>query len=141
MKQILSSLDDTKKLAKKIAKLLRKGDVIFFEGDLGVGKTTLINLICNEFNLEAKSPTFSLVNLYKGDVTISHIDLYRLESYEDAINIGIEDILDDDTIKFIEWPEILGTEPYDLLISIRYESNKRVLTMDGPLLKRGEIDG
>lgn len=141
MKLILSSLDDTINLAKKIAKLLRSGDVVFFEGDLGVGKTTLINLICNEFNLEAKSPTFSLVNLYKGDVTISHIDLYRLESYEDAINIGIEDILEDDTIKFIEWPEILGDEPYDLRVSIKYDNDKRLVDLDGSVLNRGEIDG
>lgn len=141
MKLILSGLVDTTNLAKKIANLLRSGDVVFFEGDLGVGKTTLINLICNEFNLEAKSPTFSLVNLYKGDVTISHIDLYRLESYEDAINIGIEDILEDDTIKFIEWPEILGDEPYDLRVSIKYDNDKRLVDLDGSLLNRGEIDG
>lgn len=141
MKLILSSLADTKNLAKDITKLLRSGDVVFFKGDLGVGKTTLINLICNEFNLEAKSPTFSLVNLYKGDVTISHIDLYRLESYEDAINIGIEDILDDDTIKFIEWPEILGDESYDLCIDIKYDGNSRVVNLDGPILSRGEING
>lgn len=139
MKFELKSLDDTTSIAKKIAEILESGDVVFLEGDLGTGKTTFVNEIAKIYGTLAKSPTFSLVNLYDGEKKISHIDLYRLETIDDAYNIGIEEILDDDTIKFVEWPEILGDEPFDLKLTFKYEDGKRVLYLDGDALKRGDF--
>lgn len=137
----LKNLDETILLGKKIAHLLNNGDVVFLVGDLGAGKTTLVQSIVGEYNLHAKSPTFSLVNLYVGKKTFSHIDLYRLESYEEALGIGIEDILADETIKLIEWPEILGDEPYDLKIEIlKNADGSRTGILYGSLLKRENLD-
>ena len=67
MKFELKSLDDTTSIAKKIAEILKSGDVVFLEGDLGTGKTTFVNEIAKIYGTLAKSPTFSLVNLYDGE--------------------------------------------------------------------------
>ena len=88
---------------------LKPGDVIGLEGDLGSGKTALVRGLAEGLNIDyqqdVNSPTFTLVNLYKGDKNLYHIDLYRLTSIEDAIGSGLFDILNDDTITAIEWVE------------------------------------
>ena len=130
----LNNIEDTKKFAEKIAGLVKPGAIIFLKGDLGTGKTTFAKAFAQALGTDAKSPSFGLVNIYEGDQVISHLDLYRLESYEDALGIGIEEILDDDSIKLIEWPEILADEPYDL--SLTFERNGedgRLVEIDGPM--------
>ncbi len=80
-----------------------------FYGDLGAGKTTFINALLKELGIEgnSSSPTFSIVNEHysakKG--AIYHFDFYRIEDEEEALNIGIEDILYDSNYCFIEWPQ------------------------------------
>lgn len=84
--------------------------VILFEGDLGAGKTTLIQAICRRLGTRdsVTSPTFVLINEYQAEVqTIYHIDLYRLKSVREAIDIGIEDILYSGNWCFIEWPGLI----------------------------------
>ena len=84
--------------------------VVLFSGDLGAGKTSLIKAICKELGCrdDVTSPTFSLVNEYICDSElIYHIDLYRLESTEEAIHIGIEDYLFSGNWCFVEWPELI----------------------------------
>lgn len=82
--------------------------VVLFSGDLGAGKTSLIKAVCKELGCrdDVTSPTFSLVNEYQyNSEVIYHIDLYRLESTDEAIHIGIEDYLFSGNWCFIEWPE------------------------------------
>ena len=84
--------------------------IVIFEGDLGAGKTSLIKEICSGLGCtdNVTSPTFSLINEYRaGERIIYHIDLYRLESIEDAIQIGIEDYLYSGNWCFIEWPGLI----------------------------------
>ncbi len=84
--------------------------VVLFTGDLGAGKTSLIQEICRKLGCEdnVTSPTFSLINEYTaGSQTIYHIDLYRLETIDEAIHIGIEDYLYAGNWCFIEWPELV----------------------------------
>jgi tRNA threonylcarbamoyladenosine biosynthesis protein TsaE len=88
--------------------------VFLLSGDLGAGKTALVKAVCRWLNAdqEAASPTFSLVNEYtyrKGgeEKIIYHLDLYRLESTEEALDIGIEDVLGRNQLCFIEWPAIV----------------------------------
>ena len=101
--------------------------VVLFEGDLGAGKTSLIKEICHRLGCEdsVTSPTFSLINEYRaGEQTIYHIDLYRLESTEEVIHIGIEDYLYSGNWCFIEWPELvkpLVERPY-AQVNIEIES-------------------
>ena len=74
--------------------------VVAFHGEMGAGKTTFINALCRELGVESDdtaSPTFAIVNEYRSDTTaelIYHFDLYRLESLEEALDVGVEDYLD-----------------------------------------------
>jgi len=83
--------------------------VFCFYGNLGAGKTTLIKLICEHLKVidSISSPTYPIINEYKtaDNKIIYHIDLYRLKSIEEAMNIGIEDYLFSDHLCFIEWPD------------------------------------
>jgi tRNA threonylcarbamoyladenosine biosynthesis protein TsaE len=87
-----------------------KGCRIFaFLGDLGSGKTTFIKALCNELAVIdiVSSPTFSLINEYRNEAgdTIYHMDFYRINSINEALDIGIEDYLTANYYCFIEWPE------------------------------------
>lgn len=81
-----------------------------FYADMGFGKTTFIKAICNQLGVhkQVASPTYALINEYrlKNDY-IYHIDLYRLNSIEEALEIGIENYLFDEHYCFIEWPQII----------------------------------
>ena len=85
--------------------------LLLFNGDMGVGKTTLIKTIVKELgsNDEVSSPTFSIVNEYKTKEgnSIYHFDLYRLESLEEAMDFGIEEYLYSGNWCLIEWPDLI----------------------------------
>ena len=82
--------------------------ILLFHGDMGTGKTTLIQQLVNELGGDAKqvsSPTFSLVNEYEvKNGLVYHFDFYRIDNEEEAYDIGIEDYLDSGHWIFIEWP-------------------------------------
>jgi len=87
---------------------------ICFIGEVGAGKTTMIKAMCQclEVQDNVQSPTYALINEYIGRVngheeSIFHMDLYRLKSIEEALDIGIEDYLANPNYCFIEWPEII----------------------------------
>ncbi len=87
----------------------RVHDTIIFQAAMGAGKTTLIKTICKQLGVEGEvsSPTFSLVNEYRGkSEDIFHFDLYRMESKDELYGIGMEDYLDRNALKLIEWPEL-----------------------------------
>ena len=84
--------------------------VVVFYGDLGSGKTTLIKKLCESIGVEdnISSPTFALINEYYSEKKpIYHIDLYRVKSKEEALDIGIEEYMYSDGICLIEWPQII----------------------------------
>lgn len=85
---------------------------IVFTGAIGAGKTTFIQALCSVLGVKGKvtSPTFSLVNEYQIADTnelVYHLDLYRLKSLEEALHIGIEELLYNDDYCFIEWPQLI----------------------------------
>ena len=112
-KLILSSLDETKELAEKVASFLSKEKnfpiSIHLSGDLGTGKTTLVKEVLNCLGIEnfINSPTFTLIEPYEiNDLKIFHIDLYRVEKITELSAIGLEEYLQEaNSINFIEWPE------------------------------------
>lgn len=110
--------------------------VIAFHGEMGAGKTTFINALCRELGVETDpttSPTFALVNEYRSDTTaelIYHFDLYRLESLEEAMDMGVEDYLDCGAVCLIEWPDIidplLPADAIDLTITVNSDGSRTI---------------
>lgn len=84
--------------------------VFAFYGKMGAGKTTFINAVCAALGVNdiTNSPSFSIINEYRSDTTaelIYHFDCYRLESVDEACDIGVEDYFDSGAVCLIEWPE------------------------------------
>ena len=132
-KLTLSSLEDTKKLGQELAKeiLKRKGEaafVVFLDGDLGTGKTTLVKEIIFALGVKekVKSPTFTIIEPYElNNENIYHIDLYRIIDPTELEIIGLREYLNEsNAIIFIEWPEkSYGyLKKFDLKISLKHSS-------------------
>lgn len=109
----ISSLDALPEAAREFINSLGDRTVVTFKGEMGAGKTTFINEVCRQLGVETdatSSPTFALVNEYRSDTTaelIYHFDLYRLEDFDEALDMGIEDYLDCGALCLIEWPDII----------------------------------
>ena len=132
-KLTLSSLEDTKKLGQELAKeiLKRKGEaafVVFLDGDLGTGKTTLVKEIIFALGVKekVKSPTFTIIEPYElNNENIYHVDLYRIIDPTELEIIGLREYLNESkAIIFIEWPEkSYGyLKKFDLKISLKHLS-------------------
>jgi tRNA threonylcarbamoyladenosine biosynthesis protein TsaE len=104
-----SSPEETERIAARLAKELAVGDVITVAGELGSGKTTFVRGAARGLgvNEPVTSPTYTIGNRYRGDVDISHLDLYRFQSLDEAEWGNVEDYFVD-AITFVEWPEVGG---------------------------------
>ena len=131
----------TAEIAKKFSKIIKKGDIIFFHGEEGVGKTTFIRYLINNLQkynhlklTEVTSPTFNLVNEYDvGIFTIQHYDLYRLTSSAELENIGLLEN-NKDKLTLIEWPEKIKKKiekKIDLFFVYGKNLEKRYLSIKG----------
>jgi tRNA threonylcarbamoyladenosine biosynthesis protein TsaE len=104
----IADLSEAAHLILEEAKGCRKFRV---DGQMGAGKTTLIAEICRQLGVKTgtSSPTFPIINQYQGenDLIIYHLDLYRLKNVEEALNIGVEDVLYDESYCFIEWADLI----------------------------------
>ena len=134
-KLTLSSLEDTKNLGQEIAKeILKRKDksafIVFLDGDLGTGKTTLVKEIIFALGIKekVKSPTFTIIEPYElNNKNIYHIDLYRINDPSELEIIGLREYLNEsEAIIFIEWPEkSFGfLKEFDLKISLKHSSEK-----------------
>ena len=137
----LSSENKTKELAVKISKKIKQGDVIFLYGEMGVGKTTFIKYLIQEFQrvkklkqIEVTSPTFNLLNEYQiGKSKINHYDLFRLKSNEELKNLDLF-TEKQNVITFVEWPQIIKEKPENLIeFTFEYGENyeKRFVHIKG----------
>ena len=118
----LSSEKETEQLASTFLKKIKPGCFIFLYGEIGVGKTTFIRYLINQFQklnkleiTEVTSPTFNLLNEYQiNDFKINHYDLFRLKSTEEIKNL---DLFEDNknTITLVEWPQIIKKKPKNLI--------------------------
>ena len=131
----------TAEIAKKFSKILKKGDIVFFHGEIGVGKTTFIRHLINNFQkkkdlklTEVTSPTFNLVNEYDvGDFLIQHYDLFRLKNINETKNIGLLENYKE-ILTLVEWPERIEEKPIntiDLIFEYDEGVEKRFLTIHG----------
>lgn len=140
-KIIIKSLDEIDNAAHRFVELMGDETVYAFYGDMGAGKTTFINALSKALGVEndaTGSPSFSIINEYRSDVTaelIYHFDLYRLENLEEAFDIGVEDYFDSGALCLLEWPErIEDILPDDTVkVEIRVmEDDSRELTVKKP---------
>lgn len=106
------SVEQTIDIATAFAAQLKAGDVVCLSGDLGAGKTHFVKGIARFVGVsqqKVQSPTFSLIHEYGGNPPLYHFDMYRLESTEQAMEIGVEDYLYDTGICVVEWPERIAS--------------------------------
>lgn len=126
----LPTLAATEAFAAELAKVLEPGMVVYLEGVLGAGKTTLVRsvLAVRGFSGRVKSPTYTLVEVYPG---VAHFDLYRLTDPEELEWLGVRDYFAGDTLCFVEWPEKgVGVLPQpDLVCRLEVEGSGRKLTL------------
>ena len=128
-------INEVEQVAKQLIEHAKTKTLLFY-GGLGVGKTTLIKTIVRILgsNDNVSSPTFSIVNEYKlKDEKIYHFDLYRINDIEEAYNFGIEDYLDSEYWKLIEWPERIESILRDEFDSIEIKLdtiNNRILSLN-----------
>jgi tRNA threonylcarbamoyladenosine biosynthesis protein TsaE len=102
------SADDTREVAGRIGMLATAGDVLLLGGDLGAGKTTFTQGLAQGLAIEepVTSPTFVIVRSYEGRLRLHHVDLYRMDSLHDVLELGLPELFDDDGVSVIEWGEL-----------------------------------
>ena len=136
--EFVFNIDEIQNTAKKIIQLIDKYKIIAFSGELGAGKTTMINAICQELGVKqhVTSPTYSIIQEYPIDnIVIYHMDLYRIKSIDEAIDAGIEDCLNSDNLSLVEWPEKASSlfPKHTVYISLQTLSgNSRKLNVELP---------
>ena len=137
----IKTIEELKGVVHKVLDLLQKRNILAFYGEIGAGKTSLIQAICQQLGVKepVTSPTFSLINEYSFlDNTgkpqpVYHMDLYRLEQIEEALEIGIEEYLEAPNYCLIEWPEIiedlLPEDSMRINIQIIDDSTRKILIL------------
>ena len=130
----INSTEELNAVADEIIQLTKQNTVFCFYGNLSAGKTTLIKLICEKLNVQdsISSPTYPIINEYKtiDNQIIYHIDLYRLKSIDEAMNIGIDEYLYSGNLCFIEWPDNFESILPDAPIKIKITKFDDYRTID-----------
>ncbi len=107
--KVCNSLEETYQLSVSFGKGLKEGDIVCFFGGLGAGKTTFVKGIIEGvggYSPESvNSPTFSYLNIYTGDKTVYHFDLYRLRDADEFLSMGFDEYLFSEGICCVEWSE------------------------------------
>jgi len=117
------SVEETVALAMKLGRMLQKGDNICLTGDLGTGKTAFTSRIAKALDIDGyiTSPTFTIVNEYKGKLPLYHFDVYRIGSPDEMFETGYEEYINGDGITVIEWADLIE----DILPSERIDVSLR----------------
>ena len=123
------SHEDMINLGERLGKLITTGISMALKGDLGAGKTTLVQGIAKGLEVPrgyyVNSPTYNIINEYPARVNLCHMDLYRLGSDEELDHIGFDEILESRPVVVVEWPEILdpGRISFDLFLRLEILEN------------------
>jgi tRNA threonylcarbamoyladenosine biosynthesis protein TsaE len=107
---ITRTAEETRALGEALASVVDRGDVISLTGDLGAGKTTLIQGVARGLGVTEPvlSPTFTLVRQYEGRMRVYHLDVYRLERLQDVLDLGFDEMLDPSGLMVIEWGDAIA---------------------------------
>ncbi len=112
------SVDDTRALAAEVAGFVQAGDVIVLAGDLGAGKTAFTQGLAKGLGVvdAVTSPAFVLVRSYTGRLSLTHLDVYRLDHLQEVFELGIAEIVDSGGVTVVEWGDVVTPAlPADLL--------------------------
>jgi tRNA threonylcarbamoyladenosine biosynthesis protein TsaE len=106
--EVTHSPAETEAFGERVGKRLRVGDMVLLTGELGAGKTTLVRGVARGVgsSTPVASPTFQLVRVYTGRVQLAHVDLYRVESSSEFVDLGLEELLDQGAV-VVEWGDRL----------------------------------
>lgn len=110
--------EDTRAIGAALAESLKAGDAVALTGELGAGKTTLVQGVARGlgFSGAVVSPTFTLVREYRGRLMLHHADVYRLDRVQDVLDLGFEEMADEEGVLFVEWGDAVeGLLPSDHL--------------------------
>ena len=131
-KILLKTENDTIKLAEKIAADLAGNEVIALYGELGTGKTFFSQALCKFLGVTeyVSSPSYVIMNEYEGFFHINHLDLYRLKSPEEVLELGLEEVMENG-VTIIEWPESAEIMLPKRVLKIRFDfdNNQRTATI------------
>ena len=107
---VTRSAEETRIVGAALAPNLLPGDAISLTGELGAGKTVLVQGLASALGVEGRvtSPTFTIVHEYDGRYPIIHLDIYRLDSFQEVLDLGFEEFLDPSAIVVVEWGEAIG---------------------------------
>ena len=124
-----NNLEETHSIGIALGSQLNGRTIITLNGDLGSGKTSFVQGLAKGFNVPddfyVTSPTYNIINEYPGRLTLYHIDLYRISDPDELYDIGFEEIIDDEAVIAIEWPDRLpeGWIKADININIKITEN------------------
>jgi tRNA threonylcarbamoyladenosine biosynthesis protein TsaE len=130
-----TSPEETRAVGRSVAAFLGPRDVVSLTGDLGAGKTTFVQGAAEGLGVTEPvlSPTFTLVRRYKGSLPVYHLDVYRLERMQDVLDVGLEEILDEGAVVFIEWGDaidpLLPPEQLQVELTLPTEGDRRLLEL------------
>ncbi len=136
-----SSPEGTRAVAAAVAGLVRAGDLLVLAGDLGAGKTAFTQGLGAALGVTERitSPTFTLAQRYRGtDLTVHHLDVYRLSGPEEAADLDIPGLLDDEAVTVVEWGDTIRPALPPDLLEVRFtfgegDDDRRIaLTAVGP---------
>lgn len=106
---VSASPDETRRAGETLAQTLGPGDVVALTGELGVGKTCFVQGVVRGLGVttSATSPTFVLVNEYRGRLRVHHVDAYRTDTLTELIDLGVLELFDGDGVTLVEWADKL----------------------------------
>lgn len=144
--EMTHNADQTRALGEALARHLSPGDLITLQGELGAGKTTLVQGIARGLGIKetATSPTFVLIVEHDGKIPVLHLDAYRLENrggepicYDALRDAGVLDLLDrNDAVKIVEWPEriqdVLPVARFEIRLAAGVADNERIIEISEP---------
>ena len=137
MKLLSRSPAETETVGYRVGKMLGAGAIVKMCGDLGAGKTTMVKGIARAFGIPADavvSPSFTIITEYESSPRFFHIDLYRIEGSNDLESTGIWDVIGNDTVTVVEWPEHAGDGLTEDAVVIRIEhgnGDEREISIEG----------
>jgi len=134
---VTRSTDETLALAASVGEVLRPGDVVSLAGDLGTGKTVFARGVARALGVEdpVVSPTFTIVREYEGRVPVVHVDVYRIDTFQELHDLGFEEVVRDDAVTIVEWGDVIdGMLPGDRLdvrLAAGADDDERVIEIEG----------